>query len=91
MKGTAGSSARKTFGQSLMSQSLFFIHKIVIPAGPVVKNSPCNAGDMGLILGQGTLIQQAVKQISPHSTTTESDLHNQRVCAPQRSILSEAR
>ena len=91
VKGTAGSSARKTFGQSLMSQSLFFIHKIVIPAGPVVRNPPCNAGDMGLILGQGPLIQQAVERISPHSTTTESVHRNQRVRAPQRSILSEAR
>ena len=28
------------------------------PGGPVVKDPPCNAGDMGLIPGQGTKIPQ---------------------------------
>ena len=27
-----------------------------VPHGPVLKNLPCNAGDMGLIPGQGTKI-----------------------------------
>jgi len=35
---------------TLVSISLDF------PGGPVVKNLPCNAGDMGSILGQGTKI-----------------------------------
>ena len=39
--------------------------------GPVVKNPPCNAGDAGLIPGQGTKIPHAVGQLSPHATTTE--------------------
>ena len=49
----------------------------MIPAGPVVKNPPCHAGDKGSILGQGTLIQQAVEQLIPHTATTESVHHNQ--------------
>ena len=84
VKETAGSSARKTFGWSLMSQPLFFIHKIVIPGGPVVKNPPCHAGDMGSILGQGTLIQQAVEQLSPHTTTTESAPQLESPCTAKK-------
>ena len=34
------------------------------PCWPVVRNLPCNAGDMGLIPGQGTKILQAVRQQS---------------------------
>ena len=30
------------------------------PGGPVVNNPPSNAGDAGLILGQGTKIPHAV-------------------------------
>ena len=31
------------------------------PGGPMVKNLPCNAGDAGLIPGQGTKIPHAVR------------------------------
>ena len=31
------------------------------PDGPVVKNLPCNAGDVGSILGWGTKIPQAMQ------------------------------
>ena len=41
------------------------------PSGPVVKNPSCNAGDAGLIPGQGTKIPHAAGQRSPHATTTE--------------------
>ena len=41
------------------------------PGGPVVKNPPCNAGDVGSIPGQGTKILHAVGQLSPHARTTE--------------------
>ena len=41
------------------------------PGGPVVKNLPYNAGDMGLIPGQGTKIPHAAGQLSPRATTTE--------------------
>ena len=34
------------------------------PGGPVVKNPPSNAGDMGLIPGQGTKISHAVEHLS---------------------------
>ena len=41
------------------------------PGGPVVKNPPCNAGDMGLIPSQGTKIPHtAVSQLlSQHAST----------------------
>ena len=32
--------------------------------GPVVKNLPCNAGDMCLMPGQGTKMPQAAEQLS---------------------------
>ena len=41
------------------------------PGGPVVKNPPYNAGDAGLIPGQGTKIPHAVGQLSPRTATTE--------------------
>ena len=34
------------------------------PDGPVVKNPPCNAGDMGSMLGPGTKIPHASGQLS---------------------------
>ena len=41
------------------------------PGGPVVKNLPSNAGDVGSIPGQGTKIPHAAGQLSPRATTTE--------------------
>ena len=41
------------------------------PGGPVVKNSPYNAGDMGSISGEGIKIPSAVGQLSLHATTRE--------------------
>ena len=41
------------------------------PGGPMVKNLPSNAKDMGSIPGQGTKILHTAWQISPHATTTE--------------------
>ena len=35
------------------------------PGGPVVKNPPSNAGDVGSIPGQGTKIPHATGQLSP--------------------------
>ena len=40
-------------------------------AGPVVKNSPPNAWDVGWIPGQGTKIPHAAEQLSLYTTTTE--------------------
>ena len=37
--------------------------------GPVVKNSPCNAGDKGLIPCWGTKIPHIVEQVSPSAPT----------------------
>ena len=41
------------------------------PGGPVVESLPCNAGDVGLILGQGTRVPHAVGQLSPCTAITE--------------------
>ena len=38
------------------------------PGGPVVKNPPYSAGDMGSIPGQGTKIPHAAGQLSPRAT-----------------------
>ena len=40
--------------------------------GPVVKNLPYNAGDMGLIPGLGTKIPHALEPLIPWATTTEA-------------------
>ena len=39
------------------------------PGGPGVKNPPFNAGDVGLVPGQGTKIPHAVELLSPQATT----------------------
>ena len=41
------------------------------PGGPVVKNLPSNAGDMGSVPGGGTKIPHAVGQLSPWAATTK--------------------
>ena len=51
--------------------------------GPVVKNLPCNAADVGLIPGQGSKIPPAVEQLSLCTPTTEAQTAT-RVCARQR-------
>ena len=55
------------------------------PGGPVVKNLPSNAGDMGSIPGQGTKIPHVTGQLpSPRATTREKPArHNERSCMPQ--------
>ena len=53
------------------------------PGGPVVKNLPSNAGDAGLIPGQGTKIPRATGQLSPCATTTELACLNKRARMPQ--------
>ena len=45
------------------------------PGGPVVKNPPCNARDMGLIPGQGAEIPHASEQLRSHAATTETRHH----------------
>ena len=39
--------------------------------GPVVKNLPSNAGDVGSIPVRGTKIPHAMGQLSPRAATTE--------------------
>ena len=51
--------------------------------GPVVKNPPSNAGDMGSIPGRGTKIPHAMEQLSQNTTTAEPTHHYSRVHEPQ--------
>ena len=46
------------------------------PGGPVIKNPPSNAGDVGSIPGQEAKIPHATGQISPYTTTREPVHHN---------------
>ena len=51
----------------------------------MVKNLPSNAGDTGLIPGQGTKMPHSAGQLSPH--TLQPAHHNLRdACAPQGKI-----
>ena len=55
--------------------SYFKIFSGDFPGGPVVKNPPSNAGDAGLIPGQGTKIPHSAGQLSPCAATTEPMRH----------------
>ena len=48
------------------------------PGGPVVKNMSLNAGDKGLIPGQGNKIQHAAWPLSLCAATTDPAYYNQR-------------
>ena len=61
---------RKIPGNSLKTWRLNNILRD-FPGGPVVKNLPYNAGDLGSIPGQRTKIPHATGQLSPRTTTTE--------------------
>ena len=39
--------------------------------GPVLKNPPCNAGDVGSIPGKGTKFPHVAEQLSPGAATTK--------------------
>ena len=46
------------------------------PGGSAVKNLPCNTGDEGSTPDWETKVPNAVGQLSPSATTTESSRHN---------------
>ena len=50
--------------------------------GPVVKNPPSDAGDVGLIPGQGNKIPHAKGQLCLYAATTEPS--SSRACALQQ-------
>ena len=49
----------------------------------MVKNLPCNAGNVDMIPGQGTRIPHAAEQLNPHATTRESVCRNEGSHVPQ--------
>ena len=53
------------------------------PGGPVVKNPPSNAEDVGSIPGRRTGIPHVTGQLSPCATTTELARHNYWARVPQ--------
>ena len=55
---------------------LKYVNKRDFPGGPVVKNLPCNAGDVGSIPGWGTKIPRATEQLNLQAVTTEPMSHN---------------
>ena len=71
--------------KAFLSKSLLvYTVKILLqgdfPGAPVVKNLPCHAGDVGLILGQETKVPHAMEQPSHNSgacvTTGEFNCRN---------------
>ena len=58
------------------------MNKRDFPRGPVVKNPPSNAGDEGLIPGQGVGFPHTREQLNLSTTTTEPT--RSRACAPQQ-------
>ena len=52
------------------------------PGGPMVKNPPSNAGDVGSISGQRTKIPRAAGQLNLRATTTELMCLNERAHGP---------
>ena len=60
-----------------------------LPGGPVVKNPPCNAGDVGSIPGQGTKTTCAVEQLSPHTKTREGPCAEAHLVKPKISKLNK--
>ena len=53
------------------------------PSGPVVKNPPCNAEEVGSIPAQGTKIPHAVEQLSQHTAISEAWHHLEGPCASE--------
>ena len=53
------------------------------PGGPLVKNSPCNARDPGLIRVRGTKVQHVAEQLSLCIATQQSMGHNERCYTTQ--------
>ena len=52
------------------------------PGGPVVKNPPSDARDMGSVPGRGTKIPYAAGQLSHHTTTREPMQHKEEpICS----------
>ena len=58
------------------------------PDDPVLKNLPCNAGEVGSILGQGAR-SQVVKQLSPHTTMKDTTWHTELLCAATKTQRSQ--
>ena len=54
----------RTWRSQEVKESLFKDTQGDFPGGPVVKNPPCNAGDMGSIPGQGAKIPHDAEQVS---------------------------
>ena len=78
----------RTFVQ--MMKRYFFLKTFDCPdfhCGPLVKNPPCNAGDVGLIPAWGTTIPHATEQLHPCTTTGEPVCPNEKI--PRAAIKTQ--
>ena len=57
-----------------------------LPGGPSMKSTPCNAGAVGLIPGEGTKIHVAAGQLSPLATTREARRRTEDPAQPKKKI-----
>lgn len=62
---------------------MLVVHLGNFPSGSVVRNLPCNAGDLGSIPGRGSKVPHTSEELSLCVATTESTCHNERVHTPQ--------
>ena len=53
----------------------FHFSLFTFPGGSVVRNLPCNAGDAGLISGQGTKNPRGARQLSLRATPREKPVY----------------
>ena len=67
-----------------------YIYIYDFPGGPVVKNLPCNAKDVGSIPSQGTKIPHAIQQLSQRATTRESMSYKEYIQHATKKILHAA-
>ena len=56
------------------------------PSGPVVKNLPSKAGDVGLIPGWGTKIPQAIGQLSLCTAILYATAREKPICCNEKSM-----
>ena len=57
-----------------------------LPWWSVVKNSHCNAGDLGSIPGWGTKIPHVLEQLSPYTRAAEHGHSGESPCAATKGL-----
>ena len=60
-----------------------------LSTAPVVKNPPCNAGNVGSITGRETKIPHAAGQLGPHTTTETTPQLEKPTCHSEDSTQTK--